>query len=203
MKKSPIIGIVGGIGSGKSTVADAFAAQGCTVIDADRMAHSLLEREDVRAQLIDIIGAGILGPNGLIDRSILGQIVFKQPEAMKFLTDLLHPKILEQTECLIDKYRRSSQDLAAIVLDMPLLFETGWDKRCDYIIFVDCDESVRRARVEKCGKFDADQIKNRENLQISLDKKRENAHYGVNNNSDESDIAGQVALILASIKGSI
>ena len=202
MSQIPVIGILGGIGSGKSTVAGCFADLGCAVIDADAIAHTLLEREDVRGQLIDLLGAGILDANGRIDRALLGQIAFGQPETLKFLTDLLHPLVLERNEALITVYQ-ADPNVAGIVLDMPLLLEVGWEKKCDFLVFVDCDDEKRRARIAKNGKIDIEQLKKRENLQISLDKKRKNAHYIINNNSDDSDIAGQVALILASIKGSI
>lgn len=203
MRKSVIIGIVGGIGSGKSTVARAFGDAGCAVIDADVIAQKLLDRDDICAPLADKFGPGVLAKDGRIDRSALAKIVFSSADDLKFLTDLLHPPVLERAAELIDRYQNDPQPYPAIVLDMPLLIEVGWDTRCDFIVFVDCHEAIRRARVKNSGKFDAEQIKNRENFQISLDKKREKAHYSIHNNSDESDIAGQVALILANIKGSI
>lgn len=203
MASIPIIGIIGGIGSGKSTVAAAFGNAGCAVIDADVIAHELLDREDVRGRLIDILGAGILNSNGIIDRAVLGQVVFAQKETLKFLTDILHPMVLDRTKAQIQQYRSGSQDYPAIILDMPLLVEVEWDKRCDYIVFVECDEAHRHSRIEKSGKFNPQQIKNRENFQISLDKKKQIAHYRVNNNSDKSDSAEQVAQILTTIKGSI
>ena len=201
MVKKPIIGILGGIGSGKSTVAAAFGAVGCAVIDADAIAHSLLEREDVRARLIDVLGAGILNSNGLIDRAVLGQVAFGQPETLKFLTDVLHPLVLERTDVLIEVYR-GQPEVRGIVLDMPLLLEVGWEKRCDFLVFVDCGQEKRRRRIEKNAKIDFEQLKIRENFQISLDKKKEKAHYTVNNNSDKSDIAEQVAQIFSSMTGS-
>jgi len=201
MLKKPIIGIVGGIGSGKSTVAAAFGAAGGAVIDADAIAHTLLLREDVRARLIDTLGAGILGSNGLIDRAVLAKVAFGQPETLKLLTDVLHPLVLERTEALIEEYQAAS-DVEGIVLDMPLLLEVGWEKKCDFLIFVDCCEKKRRLRIKKNAKIDIEQLKIRENFQISLDKKRQKAHYRVTNNSDKSDVAEQVAQIFSTITGS-
>jgi dephospho-CoA kinase len=201
MSKKPIIGILGGIGSGKSTVAVAFGNAGCAVIDADAIAHSLLEREDVRARLIDVMGAGILNSNGLIDRSLLAQVAFGQPETLKFLTNVLHPLVLERTETLIEVYW-GQPDVRGIVLDMPLLLEVGWENRCDFLVFVDCSEENRQSRIEKNKKIDLQQLEIRENFQISLDKKKEKAHYRVNNNSDKSDMAEQIAQIFSSITGS-
>lgn len=201
MQEKPIIGILGGIGSGKSTVAVAFGAAGGAVIDADAIAHSLLEREDVRSRLIDILGAGILNSNGLIDRSALAQVAFGQPETLKFLTCVLHPLVLERTEGLIEVYQ-GQPDVRGIVLDMPLLLEVGWEKKCDFLVFVDCSEEKRWLRIEKNAKIDIEQLKIRENFQISLDKKKEKAHYRVVNDNDKSDIAEQVAQIFSSMTGS-
>lgn len=201
MLKKPIIGLLGGIGSGKSTVAAAFRLAGGAVIDADAIAHSLLEREDVRAQLIDILGAGILNSNGLIDRAVLSQVAFGQPETLKFLTDVLHPLVLERTETLIEVYQ-ADPNTRGIVLDMPLLLEVGWEKKCDFLVFVDCCEKKRRLRIKKNEKIDIEQLEIRENFQISLDKKKQKAHYMVTNNSDKSDVAEQVAQIFSSITGS-
>ncbi|MHC4854929.1 MAG: dephospho-CoA kinase [Planctomycetota bacterium] len=201
MAKKPIIGILGGIGSGKSTVAAAFGGAGGAVIDADAIVHSLLEREDVRARLIDVLGVGILNSNGLIDRSVLAKVAFGQPETLKFLTDVLHPRVLKRTETLIEVFQ-ADPNIRGIVLDMPLLLEVGWEKKCDFLVFVDCCEEKRRRRIKKNAKIDIEQLKIRENFQISLDKKKEKAHYRINNNSDKSDMAEQVAQIFSSMTGS-
>ena len=158
MAKKPVIGILGGIGSGKSTVAAAFGAAGGAVIDADAITHSLLEREDVRARLIDVLGAGILDSNGLIDRAVLAQVAFGQSETLKFLTDVLHPLVLERTETLIEAYQ-ADPNIRGIVLDMPLLLEVGWEKKCDFLVFVDCGEEKRRCRIAKNAIIDIEQLK--------------------------------------------
>ena len=87
----------------------------------------------------------------------------------------------------------------AIVLDIPLLVEVGWEKRCDRIIFIDCKPPIRLERAKKTGVFDADQLKIRENLQISLDKKKRIADNIVDNNSDLSGLSKQIACLFSSI----
>ena len=201
MLKKPIIGILGGIGSGKSTVAAAFRDVGCRVIDSDAIVHSLLRREDVRARLVDVIGAGILDSSGMIDRAALAQAAFGQRETLKFLMDVLHPLVLERTEALMDIYQGQTE-VCGIVLDMPLLLEVGWEKKCDFLVFVDCSEEKRRQRAKKSKKIDFEQLKIRESFQISLDKKKQKAHYIVYNNSDKSDMAEQIAQIFSSMTGS-
>lgn len=198
MQKKPVIGILGGIGSGKSAVAAAFARLGCAVIDADKMALKTLVDGDVVRQIADIFGPDVVLPKGEIDRKKLAGRVFSNPELLKTLNDIIHPRVLKQTETLLAAYR-ADDAIPAIVLDVPLLMETGWHARCDVLVFVESDLAVRETRVHQKGRFDADQIKKRENFQISLDKKREIAQYIVKNNSDLSDLAEQVARIYSAV----
>ena len=201
MKTKPIIGILGGIGSGKSTVAACFAELGCVVIDADAIAHEILDEADISAKLIDRWGTEVLDSKGVVKRDKVAEHVFDSEEELDFLNALVHPRVLERVEVLIDAHR-SDSDISGIVLDMPLLMEVGWEKRSDFLIFVNCSEEKRWERIAKNPKIDIEQIKKRENFQISLDKKKEKAHYVVSNNSDKSDMAEQIAQIFSSITGS-
>jgi dephospho-CoA kinase len=195
--KKPIIGIMGGIGSGKSTVAAEFAKLGCKIIDADTIAHDLLEENEVRRQIIDLFSNEILDSHGKIDRKKISEIVFNNPELLFKLNNIIHPGVLQKTEELIEQYNKDNQ-CKAIILDMPLLLEVGWEKRCDRLIFVDCDEKTRNNRVK--NKFsEKNNIKNRENFQISLDKKKNIADNTVNNNSDFSSLVRQIAEIFSYI----
>jgi len=201
MSKKYIIGILGAIGSGKSTVAEMFGVLGCKVIDADAMAHRVLDQQDILSELVGRWGRSVLDAQGKGDRGKIAQLVFTSQEDMDFLNQLIHPRVLDQAEKMIETFKMDS-DVTAIVLDMPLLLEVGWEKRCDFLVFVDCSDEKRCQRISKKAKFDMNQLKNRENFQISLDKKKEKAHYRVNNNSDKSDVAEQVAQIFSSITGS-
>jgi dephospho-CoA kinase len=201
MKAKPIIGILGGIGCGKSTVAARFANLGCRVIDADAIAHEVLDESDILAKLTARWGADVLDAAGLADRSWIAERVFDSPGELDFLNGLIHPRVLERTEAMINACQVDS-DVCGIVLDMPLLLEVGWDKRCDFLVFVDCSEEKRRERIAKNTKIDIEQLKKRENFQISLDKKKQKAHYVVNNNSDKSDMAEHIAQIFSNMTGS-
>ena len=107
--KKPIIGILGGIGSGKSTVAGQFAKLGCKVIDADAIAHELLERTDVIQKVKASFGQAILNSEGKIDRSKLGKIVFGDPAKISILNEIIHPLVLARTEALIKGIPRSKR----------------------------------------------------------------------------------------------
>ena len=191
--KKPIIGILGGIGSGKSTVASEFAKLGCKVIDADKIAHKLLDESSVKEKIVDFFGKDILKSTGKIKRSKLAEVVFADADKLSSLTKIIHPLVLGRAEKLIEQYNRQKQ-VKAIVLDMPLLVEVGWAERCDRLIFVDCRQKLRIDRAKKMG-FDENQLKIRENFQISLDNKADLADNMIENNSDFLALVRQVTKI--------
>ncbi len=197
--KKPVIGILGGVASGKSTVAAEFAKLGCKTIDADKIAHELLERKDVKEKVVSAFGEGILDSAGEIDHKKLGDIVFANSGKLSALNKIIHPLVLGRAEQLIEQYSRQNQ-VKAIVLDMPLLVEVGWAERCDKVIFVDCRRQLRVDRAKKIGIISKNQLKIRENFQISLDKKAAIADNAIDNNSDFSGLAKQVAEIFSHIE---
>lgn len=196
--KKPIIGILGGMYSGKTTAAAELARLGCAVIDADEIAHKLLDDEQTKAKIVRLFGKEVVDEKGGISRTQLANKVFSDRGKLKTLTGVLHPLVLAEVEQLIARFSSESGG-KAIVLDMPLLVEVGWEKRCDYIIFIDCKPSIRLKRAQKTGFFDNAAIKKRENLQISLDKKKRIADNIVDNNSDLSSLSKQIASIFSSI----
>ena len=199
-KKKPIIGILGGVGSGKSTAAAEFAKLGCKVVDADKIAHDLLEEKAAREKIVGLFGQIILDSAGKIDHRKLADVVFADADKLSSLNKIIHPLVLGRAEELIRQYNRQNE-VKAIVLDMPLLVEVGWAKRCDKLIFVDCKRQLRVDRAKKMGVFDENQIKIRENFQISLDNKVAIADNTVDNNSDFSALAKQVTDIFSYIMG--
>lgn len=200
-RKKPIIGILGGVASGKSTVAAEFARLGSKVIDADKIAHELLERNDVKEKVVSVFGKAILDTAGKIDRRKLGDIVFANRGKLSSLNKILHPLVLARTEQLIEQYNQENE-VKAIVLDMPLLLEVGWAKRCDKLIFVGCKRKLRVDRAKKIGIMTENQLKIRENFQISLDRKATIADNTLDNDSDLSGLAKQVADIFSHIVNS-
>ncbi len=193
--KKPVIGILGGIASGKSTVAAEFAKLGCKVIDADDIVHELLERAAVKEKIAARFGRAILDLTGKIDHKKLAAVVFDDVDKLSSLNEIIHPFVLRRAEELIARYDRQDQ-VKAIVLDMPLLVEVGWAERCDKLIFVDCKQELRVARAKKKG-FDQNQLKIREKFQISLDNKVSLADNTVINNSGLSALVRQIADIFS------
>lgn len=203
--KKPIIGILGGICSGKSAAAAEFAKLGCAVIDADKIAHEVLDREDIKDKIVELFGKDILDSAKKIDSGKLADIVFAEAGRLESLNKIIHPIVLQRVEELIKQYQAEAgavrePPVQAIVLDMPLLAEVGWEKRCDELIFVDCKRQIRVERARKKGIFDENKIKIRENFQISLDNKVAISDNTIDNNSCFSALAKQVTEIFSDIK---
>ena len=199
-KKKPIIGILGGVGSGKSAVAAEFAKLGCEVIDADKIAHKLLDEPVVKNKVVASFGKVILDSAGKIDHRKLADIVFADADKLSLLNKIIHPFVLERAEELIKQAKRQNQ-VKAIVLDMPLLAEVGWAKRCDKLIFVECKQRIRAERSKKMGIFGRNKLKIRENFQISLDNRESITDNTIDNNSGFSALVGQVTDIFSCIMG--
>ena len=192
------IGLAGGIGAGKSTVAQEFAKLGCAVISADELNHEVLRRPEVIERIRQWWGPGVLDDLGRVDRSALGQIVFNDPGQLKKLTDLVHPLIVDLQGDLI----RAHQDdprTKAIILDVPLLFEVGQNELCDKVVFVATDEQIRQKRIENRKGWDKKKTKNAENLQFALDTKAKMSDYRVQNNSSIPGLAVQIAKLLSAL----
>jgi dephospho-CoA kinase len=196
--KKPLIGIIGGIASGKSTVAAELGKLDCAVIDADTMAHELLREDPVRDEIIRLFGRGVVNASGEIDHQRLAKVVFTDARRLQTLNSVVHPRVLQRTEDRIAQYRED-RHIKAIVLDMPLLVEVGWADRCDRLIFVQCDRKRRIERARQKGRLDEKEIKIRENFQISLDKKATLADNAIDNNSDFSALVRQIKSIFSEI----
>jgi dephospho-CoA kinase len=197
-RHKPVIGIVGGIASGKSLVAAQFGKLGCAVVDADALAREALDSPPIRQAVVARFGAAILDDAGRIDRRALANIVFADGASLEALNGLVHPYVLKRTEELIARHRQNPA-VKAVVLDMPLLIEVGWADRCDRIVFVQCDPARRIKRARRERAMDERDFKNRENFQISLDTKAALADNTIDNNSDFSTLVRQIDLIFSEI----
>ncbi|NIA17215.1 MAG: dephospho-CoA kinase [Planctomycetes bacterium] len=186
-----IIGLMGGIASGKSTVAKLLEQSGCAVIDADEIAGEVLQMPDIKQQIVKIFGTDVFDASGRVDRKKLAEAAFADRKKISALNSIIHPFVFARSEELIAEYNRD-ENVKAIVLDMPLLLEVGWNKHCDKLLFVDCEAEIRLARAEKRAGFDEKKLKKRENFQISLDKKADIAHYTICNSHSLSELARQL-----------
>jgi dephospho-CoA kinase len=194
----PIIGITGGIGSGKSFVASLFAELGCFVISSDAQVRLAYDDPHVRDQLRGWWGDGIFRSDGTVDRKAIAKLIFSDENQRLRLEQLLHPLIAAQRDAWMQA-AMLDPGVKAIVWDTPLLHETGLDAKCDVLVFVDAPPDVRFNRVRDSRGWDAAEINRREILQWPLDKKRSLAHYVVVNTADAGTSRSQVREILSRI----
>ena len=194
-----MIGLAGGIGAGKSTVARTFADLGCHVIDSDARAKAALDRPEVRDQLVEWWGSGILTPEGRIDRAKVAGVVFGDIQQRHRLESLVHPIVRQERARMIGEARESGAKAA--IVDAPLLFEAGVDAECDSVIFVDTPREQRLARVSAGRGWDEAELTRREASQLPVEEKRRRCRFVVDNADDAPDIHGQARKILAEILG--
>lgn len=190
-RRKPVIGIAGGIGSGKSLVARQFESLGCAVIDADKLSHQVLAEPDVRDELVRWWGSDILDPAGQLDRKAIGRRVFNDPSQLRRLEDLVHPRVHALRASLRAKFD-ADPAVVAVVEDCPLLYEVGLDKECDVVVFVAARPEVRLERVREKRGWTEEELKSREKNQEPLDIKAGRADHIIENSESQSQTYHQV-----------
>jgi len=177
-----ILGLVGGIASGKSVVANVLRDMGAVVLDADRAGHFVLREPELIAELRKRWGDGILDSSGQVSRRAVARIVFAQGNEAerKFLEQLAHPRIEALLKQELEAVRNSPEPPPVLVIDAALLFEAGWDKLCDKILFVDASRDIRLERAVARG-WSAEQFAAREAAQLPPEEKRARSHIVIRN----------------------
>ena len=191
----PIIGIAGGIGSGKSFVAAALAEMGCHVIDSDAHVREAYKDPAVRRTLEEWWGPAVLLAEGKVDRALIAGKVFGDPAERFRLEKLVHPLVGQAREREMAAVAQDPKVLA-FVWDAPLLFEAGLDKLCDAVIFVDAPLEARLQRVQETRGWGPQELGKREFSQWPLDKKRDLSDYIVTNAADAAAVRDQVRELL-------
>ena len=200
-----VIGLAGGIGSGKSFVARQLGQMGCAVIDVDLLAKDLRDLPGTREALGQSFGEAIFRKDGKIDEKALSELVFAGSEEeeggpLAKLNAIIYPLVIAEVGRLIEQYRRL-RGAKALVLDAPLLFEAGLEACCDAVIFVSSEPSTRARRVlEQRGWSERDWAR-REKTQIPLDKKLDMSDYVVDNDSVEVDLCCHLQRLFSRILG--
>lgn len=176
------LGLVGGIASGKSVVADCFRDLGALVLDADKAGHEVLREPDIIAALKQRWGDRVVDAHGQISRKEVAQIVFAPGKGAekRFLEELTHPRIQMRLQQEMAKAQAQSPPPRVAVLDAALLFEAGWDKLCDKIVFIDAPRDARLERAVRRG-WSAEQFAAREVAQMPLEEKAARSHILIRN----------------------
>jgi dephospho-CoA kinase len=181
------------VASGKSWIAQCLGRCGAGVLDADQAGHEELKDPVVVEELRERWGAGVIGPDGTIDRRAVGKLIFAPPPAgprdRAFLEKLLHPRIERRLRRQAEEF--SAAGLAAAVLDAPLIIEAGWDQFCDCLLFIDTPEAVCRERALKRGWTEAE-LTARQHAQQSPESKRARADALIDNRGTREETQAQV-----------
>ena len=186
-----VVGLTGGICSGKSTVAAMFARLGAAVIDADRVAHELQEPgQPLYEAIVSAFGREVVGEDGRIDRRKLGAMVFADPKARARLEDILHPAIVEECERRIQQAGTSGA--AVCLLDAALLIESGRHARFDMVILVEASEAVQIDRLMARMGLSRDEALQRIRLQMPREEKRRHASLVIENGGPLEETERQV-----------
>lgn len=176
-----VIGITGGIGAGKSTVSGYIASLGYPVFDADEVSRGLTaDGSPVVDELAETFGEEILVRKGVLNREKLAEIVFSDPEKNRKLREIVTMKVREAGIKWISEYRKKEK-YDIIVLDIPLLFETGSEDLCDAVWFITADDDVRRRRVMERDGVTAEQVKSRMKSQMPEKEKAQRSDEIVDN----------------------
>ena len=190
------IALTGGIACGKSTVGRFLEKQGAALLDTDEIAHGLLERGPVRDQVVARFGQGMVSPDGTIDRSKLGQIVFADDAARRALNELTHPAVMAEVRRWLAETTATGRD--AVVL-IPLLFEIGATEGWDAIVCVDAGGAVAMERLKSRGLSEADALR-RMAAQWPVAEKAKKSDFVITNNTDLRTLESETARVYGKIR---
>jgi len=184
-----LLGLTGGIGSGKSTVSAEFARRGAIVIDADLVVRELQSPGGaVLAAMVEHFGDGILAEDGTLNRQAVADIVFNDPEQLKALNAIVHPKVGEEIDGRIEAQRDTDN---VVILDVPLLVESK-AYETEGIIVVDTDPEIAVQRLVEFRGFNADDARARMKLQATREERRAVAAFIVPNDGSQEDLMAHI-----------
>lgn len=184
-----LIGLTGGIGSGKSTVSAALAARGAVVVDADAIVRELQQPgTEVFAEMVERFGPGIVGEDGQLDRAAVAEVVFTDPEALAALNAIVHPRVGLEIERRLQELRDTD---AVVVLDVPLLVESGRSDMAGTIV-VDLDPEVAVRRLVEHRGMSEEDARNRIGRQASREERLAKADLVIDNHGSPEDLEAEV-----------
>ncbi len=182
------VGLTGGIGSGKSTVAQLFENLDTPVIDADKVSHRLVEKgQPALLQIADTFGESILKPDGSLDRDKLRELVFPDPIKKTRLENILHPLVYAEMQRAIDNL-----DNSYCIVSVPLLLETNMEHFVDRILIIDCPVEMQISRVQQRDRLNMTMTQRIIDSQISRESRLAKADDVIDNSGNGSELAEQV-----------
>ncbi len=187
------VGITGGMGTGKSTVLQILADKGYPTISADGIVHSLLKKgQDVYNEVIDSFGECVLDEQGEIIRSKLAALIFADDTARLKLETITHPHTLQRIKDKMEAIGASTNGPPAIFVEVPLLFEAGWEGHFDIIWVIATGKKKQIERLVATGRFTPAEIEKRQKKQLPLAAKKQKADAIIGNDGSLPDLIGEV-----------
>lgn len=175
-----VLGLTGGIASGKSTVAQMFVSENIPLIDTDIISKELLKKDTLcYNEVVEYFSTSILYTNGDINRNMLAKIVFSNPTKRAILNEMVHPRVKDEVFNLITKYTNEGKKL--VILDVPLLYETEFHTYVDEVIVVYCTLEKQVERLMRRDNINEEYARLKIDAQLSLEEKKERADYVIDN----------------------
>jgi dephospho-CoA kinase len=190
------VGLTGGIGAGKTEALGAFERAGAATLASDRVVHELLRTGELRDRLVERWGEGVLAPDGEVDRSRVGEIVFERPEELRWLEAELHPRVAERV--MAWRAELPPEEKLAVV-EVPLLFETGMEQSFDAVVAVVAPDELRGKRAAAA---ELTGLEGRSVRQLSQAEKAARATHVVSNDGTLADLDAKIAEVAGALTGS-
>lgn len=195
-----LVGLTGGVATGKSTVANMFKQCGAPVIAADLLARQVVEPgKPAWRAIVKLFGKTVLNPDRSLDRQALGSIVFRNPKKRRQLERIIHPRVAREQQRLVRRIAKR-KPRAVILYEVPLLFEAGVDKRVDRIIVVIADRETQIARLKKRNGLSRAEALRRIRSQMSLTKKIQQADHVLNGTLPRPSLRKQVGQLFRNLR---
>ncbi len=196
-----LVGLTGGVATGKSTVAKMFERCGALVIDADALAHQVVEpSKPAWHAIIKTFGKSVLNPDRSLNRQTLGAMVFRSRSKLRRLEQIIHPRVAREQARLTRQAARNDPK-AVVIYDVPLLFEVGIDKRVDRVIVVTADQETQITRLKKRNGFTRAEALRRIRSQMPIKQKIAAADYVLDGTTPRSRLLAQVRRLYRELHG--
>ncbi|MGC5324262.1 dephospho-CoA kinase [Brevibacillus sp. SYSU BS000544] len=197
-----IIGLTGGIASGKSTVSALLKERRIPVVDADVIAREVVEPgKSAYQQIVDAFGSSILLPTGEIDRKALGEIVFSDERQRQVLNGIVHPQVRKEMTRQAKEASQSGHEL--VVMDIPLLFESKLQYMVDKIVLVYVPSDLQLIRLMERDKIDEEQAQKRIKSQFPIETKKNEADFIIDNSGTREETKVQVDQLLVTLRAEL
>lgn len=195
-----VIGLTGGVATGKSLALQAFREVGAAVLSADAIAHELMAPGKPLAQRVAAEFAGCVLPDGALDRRALGRLVFRDAEARKRLEALVHPPVLERLRCELDRLRNLPRPPEVVVVEVPLLYEVGLQDWFDGVVVVAADEDAQMARLRCRDGLSEEEARLRVAAQMPIAEKEARADWVLRNDGTPEHLRAQVRQMMRNLR---